>query len=50
LSLEKHKIFNHIVLDGALEELGMPAFRDDLSINDAFAIQAYIVDLANRTR
>ena len=45
LSRDKHKIFQQIVLDGALEPLGMPSFGDDLSAQDADAIQAYIVAL-----
>ena len=47
LSHQKHKIFNEIVRDGALEPLGMPGFAEQLSKEDAFAVQAYIIQSAN---
>jgi quinohemoprotein ethanol dehydrogenase len=47
LSAEKHLIFSNIVLDGVFEDVGMVAFRDVLSEQDARAIQAYVLEAAN---
>lgn len=38
-----HNIFNQIVLDGALKDLGMASFADVLSEADAAAIQDFLV-------
>ena len=49
LSREKHTIFNQIVLQGVFQDLGMPGFSDYLSVEDAEAIQAYIIERARHT-
>lgn len=46
LSLEKHKLFRNIVLEGLLEPLGMSSFAGDLTAAEVDAIQAYIVALS----
>jgi quinohemoprotein ethanol dehydrogenase len=43
LSPGTHAAFQSIVLDGALSNAGMPAFKDALSKDDARAIQAFII-------
>ena len=42
-----YSAFNVIVLDGGLEQLGMPAFKDVLSSDDALSLKAYLIDAAN---
>lgn len=46
---ETHAAFESIVLRGAREPLGMPAFGDLLSSADAKAIQAYVVQRARES-
>ena len=48
LSHAKHAIFKNIVLEGILEENGMPNFSDDLSSANVDGIQAYIVTLSQK--
>ncbi|MDE0842222.1 MAG: PQQ-dependent dehydrogenase, methanol/ethanol family [Porticoccaceae bacterium] len=48
LSHEKHTIFKDIVIDGILEENGMPNFSNDLSISQVEGIQAYILTLSQQ--
>jgi glucose dehydrogenase len=45
---EVHKIWNSVVIDGALKSAGMPAFKDVLSPSDAEAIRAYVLDQAQK--
>jgi quinohemoprotein ethanol dehydrogenase len=45
-TLEKHRLFSEIVLNGALAQLGMGKFDDVLSPADAEAIHAYIISEA----
>ena len=45
-----HAQFGAIVLDGALEQGGMPGWRDVLAPSDADAIHAYLIDLQGKTR
>jgi quinohemoprotein ethanol dehydrogenase len=48
LTQEKHLIFKNIVLDGILEENGMPNFSGDLSAEQVDGIQAYILTLSRQ--
>ncbi|MDO8861942.1 PQQ-dependent dehydrogenase, methanol/ethanol family [Haliea sp. E1-2-M8] len=50
MTLEKHAVFQDIVLGGLLENAGMSSFADVLSEDDSEAIQAYIVSMANASR
>ncbi len=50
MTLEKHALFQDIVLGGLLENAGMSSFADTLSEAETEAIQAYIVSLANASR
>jgi quinohemoprotein ethanol dehydrogenase len=43
-----HASFNDIVLKGLMRETGMPSWGDVLSIADAEALHAYLIDLAQR--
>jgi PQQ-dependent dehydrogenase (methanol/ethanol family) len=45
---EVHDAFLAIVLEGAREPLGMPAFRDRLSSAEAQSIHAYLIESARR--
>ncbi|SFG44514.1 quinohemoprotein ethanol dehydrogenase [Novosphingobium sp. CF614] len=45
-----HEAFRQIVLDGLLLPNGMPRWNDILSVEDADAIHAYLIDLQARTR
>jgi PQQ-dependent dehydrogenase (methanol/ethanol family) len=47
LSEAKHAVFRNIVLDGILQGTGMAGFADVLGEEDADAIQAYVLDVAN---
>ncbi|HIG40696.1 MAG: PQQ-dependent dehydrogenase, methanol/ethanol family [bacterium] len=44
LSPDKHAIFKEIVVDGALQGLGMPKFDDVLDASQALAIQAFVIE------
>jgi quinohemoprotein ethanol dehydrogenase len=44
LSLERHAIFDDIVLRGILSPRGMARFDDLLSVDDAHAIHAFVID------
>jgi len=48
LSHAKHAIFKHIVLEGILEENGVPNFSSDLSSANVDGIQAYLVTLSQK--
>ena len=48
LTQEKHAVFKNIVLDGILEENGMPNFSGDLSAEQVDGIQAYILTLSRQ--
>lgn len=48
LSHAKHAIFKNIVLEGILEENGMPNFSSDISSADVDGIQAYLVTLSQK--
>ena len=48
LSPAKHAIFKHIVLEGILEENGVPNFSSDLSSANVDGIQAYLVTLSQK--
>lgn len=43
----RHDMFSQIVIDGVFEPLGMPRFGDILSVAEAAAIQAYVIDKAH---
>ncbi|GHC95802.1 hypothetical protein GCM10019060_25180 [Novosphingobium pokkalii] len=45
-----HEAFRQIVLEGALLPAGMPRWDDVLSVGDADAIHAYLIDLQGKTR
>lgn len=45
----KHEIFNKIVLDGLFIGLGMPTFKEVLSVDDAEAIHAYLIKRGHET-
>ena len=47
LSVAKHAVFRNIVLNGILQGTGMAGFADVLDAEDADAIQAYVLDVAN---
>ena len=42
----KHSIFNEIVVNGAMQSLGMPEFSDYVEADDARAIHAYVISQA----
>jgi len=42
-----HEIFNDIVLDGVMSELGMASFADQISEEDSDAIHAFIIARAH---
>jgi len=42
-----YSAFNVIVIDGGLEQLGMHAFKDVRSSDDALSLKAYLIDAAN---
>ena len=46
-ALNSSELFQAIVLDGILQNNGMVSFRESLSEDDAEAIRAYVVSLAN---
>jgi alcohol dehydrogenase (cytochrome c)/quinohemoprotein ethanol dehydrogenase len=46
-ALNSAELFKAIVIDGILQNNGMVSFRDQLSTDDAEAIRAYVVSLAN---
>lgn len=45
-----HDAFRQIVLEGLLTPNGMPRWDDILSVDDADAIHAYLIDLQGKTR
>ena len=45
----KHDIFNQIVLEGIFSGLGMPRFKDVLSVDNAERIHAYLIKRAHET-
>src|SRR5690606_8912500 len=46
-ALHSAELFRAIVIDGALQNNGMVSFREHLSAEDAEAVRAYVVSLAN---
>ncbi len=44
-----HAIWNSILLDGAFVERGMPRFDNVLSVADAQALQAYVIDMTRQS-
>jgi quinohemoprotein ethanol dehydrogenase len=38
--------WDQVVIDGALENIGMPGFQGVLSVEDSQAIKAYVIDRA----
>ena len=44
LTPEKHAIWDTIVLDGALRDIGMPAFGQILSKEDSEAVHAFVIE------
>ncbi|MCP5093231.1 MAG: PQQ-dependent dehydrogenase, methanol/ethanol family [Gammaproteobacteria bacterium] len=46
LTKEKHEIWDAIVVDGALRDIGMPAFGQILSKEDSAAVQAFVIERA----
>ena len=49
-ALNNDALFRSIVIDGALQNNGMVSFADQLSAEDAEAIRAYMVSLANAAK
>lgn len=49
-ALNSRALFKAIVIDGALEKNGMVSFKQYLSTDDAEAIRAYVVSLANEAK
>lgn len=49
-ALNSAELFKAIVLDGVLESNGMVSFRDSLKPEDAEAVRAYVVTLANQAK
>ncbi|MDC1528443.1 PQQ-dependent dehydrogenase, methanol/ethanol family [Gammaproteobacteria bacterium] len=49
-ALNNAALFNAIVIDGALQNNGMVSFADDLTPEDANAVRAYVVSLANEAK
>ena len=50
LTLEKHKIFNEILLEGILEENGMANFSSILTEQEVNHVHNYIIDRATKDR
>ena len=48
MSAETHEQFNAIVLEGTLAARGMAGFGDILTSEQADAIHAYLIDVAQR--
>jgi quinohemoprotein ethanol dehydrogenase len=48
MSAGVHASFNDIVLQGLMRETGMPSWGDVLSVADAGAIHAFLIDLSQR--
>jgi quinohemoprotein ethanol dehydrogenase len=48
MSASVHAGFNDIVLKGLMRETGMPSWGDVLSVADAEALHAYLIDLSQR--
>lgn len=48
LTPEKHAIWDTIVLDGALRDIGMPAFGQILTKEDSDAVHAFVIERARR--
>jgi quinohemoprotein ethanol dehydrogenase len=48
--LEKHKIFNEILLEGILEENGMANFSSILTEQEVNHVHNYIIDRATKDR
>ncbi len=46
LTKEKHDIWDSIVLDGMLRDIGMPAFEQILSKQDSAAVHAFVIERA----
>lgn len=46
LTKEKHEIWDAIVVDGALRDIGMPAFGQILSKEDSAAVHAFVIERA----
>jgi quinohemoprotein ethanol dehydrogenase len=49
-ALNNAALFNAIVIDGALQNNGMVSFADYLTAEDANAVRAYVVSLANEAK
>jgi len=49
-ALNSAELFKAIVIDGVLRNNGMVAFGDALSVQDAEAVRAYVVSLANQEK
>ncbi len=49
-ALNNAALFNAIVLDGALQNNGMVSFAEELTPEDANAVRAYVVSLANEAK
>jgi quinohemoprotein ethanol dehydrogenase len=50
MPLETHQLFESIVLGGARADRGMASFADVLSVEEAQAIHAYIIDTAGKAQ
>lgn len=49
-ALNSPELFKAIVIDGILQANGMVSFREQLSVEDAEALRAYVVSLANEAK
>lgn len=49
-ALNSPELFRAIVIDGIWQDNGMVSFKDQLSLDDAEAIRAYVVSLANEAK
>lgn len=50
MGVDKHNIFNDIVIGGVFESVGMVSFADVINNDDATAVQAYVLAEAKRLR
>lgn len=48
LDAEAHSQFLGVVLGGTMEDIGMPGFEEQLSLDEARAIHAYLVEIGHR--
>ena len=49
-ALHSDKVFNAIVLDGALQAKGMASFKQTLKPDDTYAIRAYLITRAHAAK